>query len=1278
MGLLNGLLSPVGSSGGSGNLIYKGNILVPSDFPLLIEVQIGWTYTVDADVTDNDPSKTNTGQSFVAGDDIVWNGSNWSALGENRLWSDDGTYLSPTDSRNVNVPTGKTFTINEVDIVSSLEDYADDADKVATSEDNAVFVDFTRGLNTNDGLSRATPFQTIEHAQTIAFPLSKSIIVLGAGEYTFTSNFELKCNTYAHGSFIKTASGINLTITGCELICSKIDCDGTFLGTESRVMCVDAKAGLFTSGDGAFYVFVIGESEGDYVAGNFVNGLLLIRTGKHISGTASASIGKTLLLNEDSWTSAARDYATTLNQALKTTDDVTFASTTLSNLTANSLIGADAQKKIVTITNIPNGTTATTQPLYDNSTKLGTTEYTDSAISNLKILKNVKLATYGDFPLNGQKTIDGVLTQTGDRIYVGYHLTPSETGIYIANNSAPWTRATDMPVGMNIKGYSFYVTHGSTYAQTQFKCLSIKDVIVNTDRALFEPYDIYVKEFAENFGCTSYIQGGEIEINPLDNTQYRVLSGSGLYKDIEDETAPRLRTFSWATSTYRSPATPGIITYIMIDSSGVIHEYSLIQQVTQAELHSKVYLGYIPSPSFPVLLPAVREIKINSHTAISDMEAYLGELGPILLTTKALGVDGANLNINIGQLQYISSEGINYAADKTSSATLTRLPKTQPFFYRGGFYNSNPTSVFFDVSQDLFQKKGTPTAYGVYNNITAANPTNALVMAPTPTPFVIYRVYQFISQRYNPANLEFDVAMIYGQKSYASIADALNAFNSGADYVEPFIMAKQLLLGAYIVKRDVTSLPAAITAGDAIIVGGSRLKGISTGGGSGGSAIYIPPDRSKVIFTREGGLSSNSGKNDENAVDTKTTASSKADALIPSDTNRIAILDMYGSRTTETPSFSRYVGVHVPNADINGNVIINDDSYNSFLRIIGTLTKNGTSSRSAVTIGSSVNGIVVNGGLLSLFIKNANTGDISVTAGTLDIVNALTLQGNITLANSTSMYVKNCASFTNSGALNVSIGTGAVLQVKANNQDAGISLSGSGRAYFDFERSYNLVTDTFAGDIKFKSKQLNAGNAMGIGLLNGANAPTFQLTMDRVDGDINFNAASVGAATIQYLTGNLTFNNSTVSTVTVKKASSTATYPLIVPAGSLLIIENDKDGHKVMIDRHGVHYDDCYLPIAQAAGFPLPATARKHLYRMTNASSEVVTIDGRFDYRIGTENRFKKEGTGDVNFVGTGDLTGQAILVNSISGITVGGQTAECVYLYSSGINKYFEVRIIK
>jgi len=65
----------------SSPLQFKGAIGVAADFPTSAAVETGWFYRVTADVTDNDGTKTNTGQSFYANDEVAWNGTDWTSVG---------------------------------------------------------------------------------------------------------------------------------------------------------------------------------------------------------------------------------------------------------------------------------------------------------------------------------------------------------------------------------------------------------------------------------------------------------------------------------------------------------------------------------------------------------------------------------------------------------------------------------------------------------------------------------------------------------------------------------------------------------------------------------------------------------------------------------------------------------------------------------------------------------------------------------------------------------------------------------------------------------------------------------------------------------------------------------------------------------------------------------------------------------------------------------------------------------------------------------------------
>lgn len=59
-------------------LVFKGEINVSGDFPT--SPSTGDFYIVTGSVTDS-----NTSQSFVSGDEIVWNGTNWTLFGNNLI-----------------------------------------------------------------------------------------------------------------------------------------------------------------------------------------------------------------------------------------------------------------------------------------------------------------------------------------------------------------------------------------------------------------------------------------------------------------------------------------------------------------------------------------------------------------------------------------------------------------------------------------------------------------------------------------------------------------------------------------------------------------------------------------------------------------------------------------------------------------------------------------------------------------------------------------------------------------------------------------------------------------------------------------------------------------------------------------------------------------------------------------------------------------------------------------------------------------------------------------
>jgi len=150
-------------------VIFKGSITVNTDFPLLADVESGWLYRVLADVTDNaGPPRTNTGQSFKAGDEIVWNGLDWTNLGPASFAASAVTYDNSGSD------------IVATNVQDALTELATDFPQYASSV--VAYVDPNHPKAADDGDVR-TPFLTIMGAMPASPPATQYMILIAPGVY---------------------------------------------------------------------------------------------------------------------------------------------------------------------------------------------------------------------------------------------------------------------------------------------------------------------------------------------------------------------------------------------------------------------------------------------------------------------------------------------------------------------------------------------------------------------------------------------------------------------------------------------------------------------------------------------------------------------------------------------------------------------------------------------------------------------------------------------------------------------------------------------------------------------------------------------------------------------------------------------------------------------------------------------------------------------------------------------------------------------------------------
>jgi len=313
-------------------LIFKGSISINSDFPTLASVLTGWMYKVTANVTDNDATKTNTGDSFLAGDEIAWNGTDWSVLGSTALWSKTSGVIS--------LVTG-TDTL-KLDYMNSAGVVFNDASGNLTGGN---IID----ISTNTNLAVTTPIVLTD--DTLSIPVATS----SANGYLSSADWDTFNNKVTESTTVSDTNSINLTLTGYDISADILSQNSTTidLSIDGGGLKADLDSTLKSNYDDAYSKRV--DTWGD--------GL------QYSSQTASVDYNATNL----KITSTELDTI----QGISTTASPEFAGLTLT--TFSGIVQASTGV-LSASTALADGTTGTTQTASDNSTKIATTAYVDAAV----------------------------------------------------------------------------------------------------------------------------------------------------------------------------------------------------------------------------------------------------------------------------------------------------------------------------------------------------------------------------------------------------------------------------------------------------------------------------------------------------------------------------------------------------------------------------------------------------------------------------------------------------------------------------------------------------------------------------------------------------------------------------------------------------------------------------------------------------------------------------------------------------------------------------------
>jgi hypothetical protein len=150
-------------------LLFKGEITLPADFPTSEDVVNGWFYEIKADVTDDDATKTNTGQSFLEGDEIAWNGTDWTKIGSHTA---EGIQYDNTASGLV--ATNVQEAIDELD--DNIDNLSADEISYNNTASGLVATDVQEAIDEvhDDSLQEVAVDDTLTGDGTVADPLGLS------------------------------------------------------------------------------------------------------------------------------------------------------------------------------------------------------------------------------------------------------------------------------------------------------------------------------------------------------------------------------------------------------------------------------------------------------------------------------------------------------------------------------------------------------------------------------------------------------------------------------------------------------------------------------------------------------------------------------------------------------------------------------------------------------------------------------------------------------------------------------------------------------------------------------------------------------------------------------------------------------------------------------------------------------------------------------------------------------------------------------------------------
>ena len=480
-----------------------------------------------------------------------------------------------------------------------------------------------------------------------------------------------------------------------------------------------------------------------------------------------------------------------------------------------------------TITGSFTVTGSTTQ--IGNNTLTGNTSLTGSV--NISGSTNIfGTTTFRDSSttITGSLLITGSTTQIGNNNLFG---STTLSGSLIISGSA----------GTGTPNIQIYGDTGFTgYAQ-------FNPVTSNINQAISASYiyvsgstqDLYFTQNAQGFSNTTRLRwlesnlytgllsGGIISAS-LGSTSFTITSGSALIVSLGASTSsidpyPTARRVSWNTVT-----TPLInsgsakITYVGIDGNGTVVQQTVPWGSTDInQWDTQVELGVVLHLSSSVVTGVYNAPQL-SYGQSQQTDDFIRAFGPVKISGHVLQVSGSSPTLSIkktGGLSY--NKGSNYPINPNHPSTVNDPAITTSKIYR--YYISGSTPVIDTGINNA--------GYTTIDNLQYVDTTTGALASVGNSNWSIQRVFWIPN---SPTNA---FLVYYGNSSYPTLLDAVNAKDSEAFTEAPNTAANAIFLGYIIVEggtgRDL------LNPTEATIIQGGLFRAVGGVGSSGTSPIAI-------------------------------------------------------------------------------------------------------------------------------------------------------------------------------------------------------------------------------------------------------------------------------------------------------------------------------------------------------------------------------------------------------------------------------------------------------